>query len=31
MPNVMVLEGKAFGWGLGHEGQTLMNEISALI
>ena len=31
MPNVMVLEGGAFGRWLGHEGGALMNAISALI
>lgn len=28
---MIVLEGAAFGKGLGHEGEALMNEISALI
>lgn len=31
MPSVMVLEGKTFGRGLGHEKRALRNEISVLI
>ena len=31
MPNVMVLEGGAFGRCLGHEGRALMNGMHVLI
>lgn len=30
-PNVMVLEGGVFGRSLGHEGESFINGISALI